>query len=136
MQVRRALKYYRGPALGGGSVLRFIRCLGRTALASPRRRDSRARLDEPVAIADIAAACAKSPGRLHALFRDKLGTTPRQYVTDRRMTRAAELLARTTLPIAEIALLVGYADQAAFSRAFRRSTGSSPGGFRYGGEQQ
>lgn len=89
-----------------------------------------AHLDEQIALSEVAAACAKSTGRLHALFRDHLATTPGHYITDRRMTRAAELLARTSLPIAEIALLVGYGDQAAFSRAFRRAAGSAPGEFR------
>jgi AraC-like DNA-binding protein len=59
-------------------------------------------------------------------FRKRVGETPMQHVTRWRVHRASRLL-RSDLGLAEIAARVGYENQAAFGRAFKRWTGHPPG---------
>ncbi|WP_017464089.1 helix-turn-helix transcriptional regulator [Dyella ginsengisoli] len=80
--------------------------------------------------ADMAARVGLSASRLHAVFREELDTTPQAWLTDRRIERAQRWLADTSLPLAEIALACGYADQSAFTRAFGRAVGLPPAAYR------
>ncbi len=89
-----------------------------------------ARFEQTLDVGDIARAAHVSPSRLFALFRDHLGTSPQGFLADLRMERAAGLLMKTELSVAQVALAVGYGDQSAFSRAFRRHLGQSPGAYR------
>lgn len=63
-------------------------------------------------------------------FRDTVGTTPNDYLTQWRMQKARRLLAESTRPIARVATEVGYESPAAFSRAFKREVGSPPARYR------
>lgn len=67
---------------------------------------------------------------LERRFNAILGEGPAAYLRRMRLNRAAELLQSTDLSIAQIALACGYADAAAFSRAFRTKTGSAPRNLR------
>ncbi|MFD7306600.1 cupin domain-containing protein [Promicromonospora sp. NPDC059942] len=67
-------------------------------------------------------------------FTEAVGRPPMRYLTDRRLERAASLLRETDAPLAAIARRVGYSTEFAFSAAFRREYGTSPGGFRRGPE--
>ena len=58
------------------------------------------------------------------------GQTPLRYVTELRMRLAAEWIGRDRMPIDAAAQRLGYGSQAAFSRAFKRMTGRSPGAAR------
>ncbi|KLJ01949.1 AraC family transcriptional regulator [Luteimonas sp. FCS-9] len=78
----------------------------------------------------MAAQVGVSASRLHALFQQELGTTPRAWLSALRRERACDLLARTALPIAEVAYRCGYADQSALTRALRRATGHTPAAIR------
>lgn len=55
-----------------------------------------------------------------------------QYVTRWRMYAALEDLRDNRMTVAEIAARLGYGSEAAFSRAFKRFTGDSPGATRRG----
>lgn len=57
-----------------------------------------------------------------------------EYLHSRRIALAKELLARSDKPIKEIAREVGYASSLAFTRAFRRIEGTTPGAYRKGKE--
>ena len=78
--------------------------------------------------AALASAVGMSREHLHRLFRAALGVTPGQYL---RLCRVA--LARRRLRagdrIAEVALACDFADQAHFSRWFRRYLGVTPRAF-------
>ncbi len=63
-------------------------------------------------------------------FKKYTGYSPKQYITNLRLQHAKELLHNHSLPISEIATLVGYEDQLYFSRIFRKYTGLSPREYR------
>lgn len=80
---------------------------------------------EAVGVEDLARAAGLSPGRLHERFRQRIGCTPGEYLARIRLDRAEDLL-RRGLPIAEVALAVGYSDQSALTRSLRRRRGTTP----------
>lgn len=71
-----------------------------------------------------------SRSSLHERFVHFIGQPPMQYLAQWRMQLAAALLRDTDSKLIEIALEVGYENEAAFSRAFKRMAGSSPGSWR------
>jgi len=63
-------------------------------------------------------------------FRISVGCPPHAYVLQRRILRAKTLIVETDLPLAQIALEAGLADQAHLSRLFRRFFGATPSAYR------
>ncbi|ONK14206.1 helix-turn-helix domain-containing protein [Streptomyces sp. MP131-18] len=63
-------------------------------------------------------------------FRAAVGLPPYRYVIEQRIRRAADLLAGSDLPIAEIAHRVGMSSQSHLTTAFRRATGATPKAYR------
>lgn len=63
-------------------------------------------------------------------FSQSVGTSPMEYVTALRMQQAHAALAERGVSVAEAAVIAGYATEAAFSRAFKRIHGRSPGALR------
>lgn len=70
--------------------------------------------------------------RLHLLFHERFGQTPQAWLTDLRLRQAQRWLGDSRLPIVEIALRVGFSDQAALTRAMTRRQGISPAAWRRG----
>lgn len=62
-----------------------------------------------------------------ARSKELLGQTPLEYVTEWRMQKAMQLLQEREKKLADIARLVGYESDAAFSKAFKRVVGANPG---------
>jgi AraC-like DNA-binding protein len=81
-------------------------------------------------VTDLARRTAVSRSLLDERFRNVLGLSPIRYLTDWRMHVARDLLATTDLSVLAIARRVGYEAEEAFSRAFKRSQGSSPSSWR------
>jgi AraC-like DNA-binding protein len=81
-------------------------------------------------VAELAAEVAVSRSVLDERFRQVLGRSPIRYLTDWRMHVAQELLASSEHGLATISRKVGYDSEEAFSRAFKRSNGSSPSVWR------
>ena len=73
-----------------------------------------------------------SRSSLHERFTHFVGQPPMQYLTEWRMQVAAGLLRESKAKLIEVALEVGYESEAAFSRAFKRHVGVTPGGWRSG----
>lgn len=63
-------------------------------------------------------------------FRAIVGAPPMQYLKHLRISRAAEMIASTSLPINQIGAQVGYATDGAFSKTFSGEMGLSPVRFR------
>lgn len=78
----------------------------------------------------LAEEAALSRSVLHERFLHYLGQPPMQYLAQWRMQLAAASLRDTDAKVIEVAFEVGYENEAAFSRAFRRAVGESPGAWR------
>jgi hypothetical protein len=59
--------------------------------------------------------------------------TPLEYVTEWRMQKAVQLLQRHDKKLIDVAQSVGYESDAAFSKAFKRVVGLTPGEYRHNG---
>ncbi len=83
-----------------------------------------------LSIADVARAAGVHPVHLARVFRHAWGCSPGELLRWRRADRAADLLAGTATPIAEVAAMVGFVDQSHLNRAFRALYGLTPSAFR------
>lgn len=81
-------------------------------------------------VSQMARVMHLSASRLHALFRAELQQTPQEWLSTMRLRRVQQLLAKSDLPLAELALRSGYADQSTLTRAMRRNTGMTPAVYR------
>jgi YesN/AraC family two-component response regulator len=75
---------------------------------------------------ELAREVGLSEAHLRRRFRVMYGKTPRRYLAEVRMQRAAKLLRSTRLGIEQIALAVGYGNLPAFDRRFKRAYGVTP----------
>ena len=87
-------------------------------------------LDRALTVDSIAQHVQLSKTQLSALFKDYTGSTLISWREERRVARATQLLAQTTLQIQEIAQQVGYEDPLYFSRTFSKLVGCSPRRYR------
>ncbi len=83
----------------------------------------------PWTLADLARCAAMSRSAFAARFTAVVGTPAMAYVTASRMRSAHAMLA-TGRSVASVAAAFGYGSEAAFSRAFSRTTGVTPGRVR------
>jgi AraC-like DNA-binding protein len=81
-------------------------------------------------VAALADAVAMSRSAFSARFTQLAGEPPMHYVTRWRMQVARTALRDGNATLAELALQLGYGSEAAFSRAFKRLVGKSPGAVR------
>jgi len=81
-------------------------------------------------VARLADECAMSRSAFAARFTQLVGETPIRYLTRWRMQVALDLLRDEDATVGELALRLGYQSEAAFSRAFKRAIGVSPGAAR------
>jgi AraC-like DNA-binding protein len=88
------------------------------------------RVAHPWTIADLANEVGISRSALVERFSHYLSEPPMTYLTRWRLQLAAESLKKTSRGIAAIATDIGYESDAAFSRAFKREFGQSPGRYR------
>jgi YesN/AraC family two-component response regulator len=89
----------------------------------------------PLSRWEVAAAVGVSEDYLSRVFSRELGVPPWDYLNRYRVLRAKELLRMTSENIGNVALQVGFKDQAYFSRVFHRLTGLSPQDFRESEEE-
>jgi AraC family transcriptional regulator len=122
-----------------GLVLEMLACAARTT--SPRAREARPWLDRATemvrdstarhrTISEIAREAGVHPVHLARVFREAHGCTVGEYVQRSRIQSALQMLATTDLPLVDVALATGFADQSHFTRVFRKALGSPPGAFR------
>lgn len=84
---------------------------------------------EPWTVASLAEYVGVSRSSFAARFKELTGTAPLDYVTSWRMHKARSLLKQGN-SITDVAHLIGYTSEAAFSKAFKREMGESPGSVR------
>lgn len=115
---------------GGGAVRRSRR----------RRFDrlTRARLmeyleysfDTEISLAALAELADMTVSEFSATFTADFGSTPYQFVLDRRIHRAKELLATTTMSITDIGMAVGFSTPSHFATTFKNRVGMPPSIYR------
>jgi AraC-like DNA-binding protein len=85
------------------------------------------RVNTPWTVESMAEAANMSRSAFAVRFKELLGQTPLEYVTEWRMQKAMQLLKQRDKKLIDVARSVGYESDAAFSKAFKRVVGASPG---------
>lgn len=83
-----------------------------------------------VTLADLAACAGVHPVHLSTTFRRYYGATIAAFLRRLRIDFACRELTRSNRPIAEIALVAGFADQSHFGRTFKRAMHVTPAAYR------
>jgi len=89
-------------------------------------------LADSTTAATLARRAGLAPHRFARLMKKFFGLTPSQFIAKARITAASRLLRETDSPVAAIALSCGFYDHSAFTRAFRKVTGTTPSRMREG----
>ena len=84
----------------------------------------------PAPLQSLARLCRVPPSHLARAFKRHMGCSVGEYGRASRVSRARTLLVASDLSLVEIADECGFADQAHFSREFKRRVGSTPLRFR------
>ena len=87
-------------------------------------------LSESVDLTILAAVAGLSVHHFARQFKQTAGVTPHYYLTQKRVERAQEMLAKTDLSLSEIAYAAGFSDQSHLARLFRHILGTTPREFR------
>jgi AraC-like DNA-binding protein len=85
-----------------------------------------AHIDQAINLTQLAAVASLSPFHFHREFKRSTGLTPGKYILEARIKRAETLLRESDLPLAQVAIQVGFADQSHFTVAFRKATSMTP----------
>lgn len=87
-------------------------------------------INDQLVLGDLAQQFFINVSYCGELFKSVTGDNFTLYVRKRRMQQACELLARTNIPMSQVAVRVGYSDLPYFSRLFTASMGISPSRYR------
>src|SRR5580693_7375722 len=85
------------------------------------------KVNTPWTVESLAEAAGMSRSAFAPRFKELLGQTPLEYITEWRMQKAMRLLQRRDKKLIDVARSVGYESDAAFSKAFKRVVGANPG---------
>jgi len=92
----------------------------------------KARLAEPLAVADLARCANLSVPQFHVLFRRLIGRSPMDHLKHLRLSEACRLLAVADTPLRVVAEQTGFCSEFHLSRVFRATFGQPPGLWRRG----
>lgn len=87
-------------------------------------------LQRDITLAEVAEAAYLSPNYLSQLLKKQTGLAFVDWLTGRRMERARDLLAHTADRVNTVAHLVGFDDEAYFTRRFKQRFGVAPSAYR------
>jgi len=87
-------------------------------------------LAEAVRLKELSAIVGLSQSQFGRAFKASTGLSPHQWQLHARIRKAQELLLAGALPLAEVALVTGFAEQSHFNRVFKGVTGTSPAAWR------
>ncbi len=85
---------------------------------------------EHLSVSDVARAANVSSSYFARQFRAVFGETPHQYLSSRRLERAAYLLRNTDYSVAHVCMSVGFASVGSFTSAFGRVYRLTPTRYR------
>lgn len=84
----------------------------------------------PLTVTEMARAVDRDPAYLCRAFRKQAGCTMGEYLRQVRAKKAADLIASTDTPLAEVASACGFADQSHLTRVFKAQVSMTPHEFR------
>jgi len=87
-------------------------------------------LHRTIHIRDLSTVARRSPAHFSRKFKLAVGEPPHAYVVRRRLKKACHLMITSSVSLSEIALRVGFSDQAHLGRLFRQAFGQSPAKWR------
>jgi AraC family transcriptional regulator len=87
-------------------------------------------LHRTIHIRDLSAIARRSKAHFSRKFKLAVGESPHAFVVSRRLERASHLMMTSAASLSEIALSVGFSDQAHLCRLFRQAFGQSPANWR------
>ena len=87
---------------------------------------NRALTDKRLSVERLAKLCGISEVYFRKIFLHRFGVSPKEYIIDKRMEYARQLLAMGDFGVTEIAENCGYSEPCHFSREFKRKFGISP----------
>jgi AraC-like DNA-binding protein len=90
----------------------------------------RADLSGDICLQELASACRLSSSHFSQAFKQTVGCPPHQWLLHQRVEQAKNLILNTKLPLCEIALATGFADQSHFTRVFSQRVKASPAAWR------
>jgi len=88
-------------------------------------------IDQRISVELLAGLANLSVCYFVRAFKQSMGITPHDYLIRQRVERTKQLLSGTDMPLSEIALAAGFADQSHFARRFRQHVGMSPRDYRW-----
>jgi len=120
------------PHRDGGQAQFILRPVPEQGLASTARARSWAleRLDRPLSLSELAAQEAMSVRTFSRRFREEVGLTPVQWLTQQRIERARQLLEETDLSIDQVAADAGFGTATSLRQHLRTAIGVSPRAYR------
>jgi AraC family transcriptional regulator len=84
-------------------------------------------LQDDISLDEMARIARLSPFHFSRCFKAMTGTSPHQYVIERRVERAREMLTKSNLSLSQIAVECGFSDQSHLTRHMKRLLGLTPG---------
>ena len=81
-------------------------------------------------VEDIANHLALNRSYLYTIFKNSLGISPKDFLTEFRISRGKEQLVLTDLSVEEIAVSCGYRNSLAFGKVFKQKMGMTPTQYR------
>ena len=94
--------------------------------------EAKVRIEEEldsIRIGELSEDTALSRTEFSRVFRRFEGMSPREYLQERKVQRARQLL-EGSRSLSEIALDLGFHDQSHFTRVFKQLTGETPSAYR------
>jgi AraC-like DNA-binding protein len=88
-------------------------------------------IDQRISVELLAGLAKLSVCYFVRAFKQSTGITPHDYLIRQRVEKTKQLLSGTDMPLSEIALTAGFADQSHFARRFRQHVGMSPRHYRW-----
>jgi AraC-like DNA-binding protein len=85
---------------------------------------------EPLSLDALAAVACMSKYHFARMFNATYRITPMEYVSQRRIERAQDLLRATNLTVTEVCFAVGFSSLGSFSSRFRALVGENPRDFQ------
>ena len=85
---------------------------------------------EPIDVESLAAVAGLSKYHFLRLFKATYGLTPGEYLSQRRIERAQDLLRATGLSVTEVCFAVGFSSLGSFSSRFKAVVGETPSQFQ------